>query len=194
MLYQMSCYGPCFSSFYFFCVVYYVCFSSEFRVVMSVTMSAYKLCSVHHYLQLFIGRLMSYLRILCMLAYTQWCPTHIVLCYCLACLRLVYPCCQFLWIVHFWLPLRYSVTFTCLIGIMYDLCWNIFCRHFEWTILTFNIGLSPLSTTCSTNFIFFCISWLFMQDLWIKYFISLTINLTLLHWNMQFFNIYSPFN
>ena len=37
----------------------------------------------------------------------------VVLCFCFVFLRLVYrtQCCQFLWIVHFWLPLRYSLTF-----------------------------------------------------------------------------------
>jgi hypothetical protein len=43
---------------------------SEFRVVMSVTISACKRCSVRFYLQLFVGALMSYLRYLCLLAYS----------------------------------------------------------------------------------------------------------------------------
>jgi hypothetical protein len=34
-----------------------------------------------------------------------WCPTNIVLCFCFV------LCCQFLWIVHFWLSLRCSLTF-----------------------------------------------------------------------------------
>jgi hypothetical protein len=42
---------------------------SEFRVVMSVAISAQKLCSVRHYLQLFVGGIMSYLRYLCLFAY-----------------------------------------------------------------------------------------------------------------------------
>jgi hypothetical protein len=37
-----------------------------------------------------------------------WCPTHILLCFCFVYLRLR---CQFRWIIHFWLPLRYSLTF-----------------------------------------------------------------------------------
>ena len=37
-----------------------------------------------------------------------------MLCFCFIFLRRVYPCCQFLWIVHVWLPLRYSLTFICL--------------------------------------------------------------------------------
>jgi hypothetical protein len=42
---------------------------SEFHVVMSVTISALKRCSVRLYLQLFIGGLMPYLRCLRLLAY-----------------------------------------------------------------------------------------------------------------------------
>jgi hypothetical protein len=40
-----------------FCVVLLCVFT--FRVVMSVTISVYKLCSVRLYLQLFVGGLMS---------------------------------------------------------------------------------------------------------------------------------------
>jgi hypothetical protein len=37
-------------------------------------------------------------------------------------------CCQFLWIVHFWLPLRYSLTFIYLLKtIRYDWCLNKTC-------------------------------------------------------------------
>jgi hypothetical protein len=43
---------------------------SEFRVVITVTISASKRCSVRLYLQLFVGGLMSYLRYLCLLAYS----------------------------------------------------------------------------------------------------------------------------
>jgi hypothetical protein len=39
-------------------------------------------------------------------ACVYWCPTYIVLCFCFVCLSL---CCQFLWIVKFVLPLRYSL-------------------------------------------------------------------------------------
>ena len=68
-----------------------------------------------------------------MLVCAKWCPTHIVLCFCFIFLRLVFPMLpvsleclflidpsvfsnvylQFLWIVYFWLPLRYSLTFIC---------------------------------------------------------------------------------
>ena len=50
---------------------YYVSLRSEFRVVMSVAISAYKLCSDSLYLQLYVGGLMSCLRYLCLLGYTD---------------------------------------------------------------------------------------------------------------------------
>jgi hypothetical protein len=53
--------------------------------------------------------LMSYLRYLCLFAYSG--VQHILCCFlfCFVSLRLVL-CWQFLWIVYFWLPLRYVVT------------------------------------------------------------------------------------
>ena len=68
-----------------------------------------KRCSVRLYLQLFIGGLVSYLRYLYLFAVV----THIVLCFllCLSSCVLCTQCCQFLWIVHFWFPHRYSLTF-----------------------------------------------------------------------------------
>ena len=39
---------------------------------------------------------------------SKWCPTHIVLCS-LFFSDLCTICLQFLWMVHFWLPLRYSI-------------------------------------------------------------------------------------
>ena len=47
-------------------------------------------------------------------ACVEWCPTHIVLC-CVFCFvsrsAVCTQCCQFLWIVHSWLPLRFSLAF-----------------------------------------------------------------------------------
>ena len=43
----------------------FIFITSEFRVVITVTISASKRCSVRLYLQLFVGGLMSYLRYLC---------------------------------------------------------------------------------------------------------------------------------
>jgi hypothetical protein len=65
------------------------CLCSEFRVVMSVTISAWKRCSVRLHLQLFVGGRISYLRYFCLFA--QWCLTHIVLCFCFIFLRLMNP-------------------------------------------------------------------------------------------------------
>ena len=66
-------------------------------------------CSVRLYLQLFVGGLMSYLRYL-LFVYSG--VQHILVC--VIVLFFFVLCtlyCQFLWIVHFWLPLRYSLTF-----------------------------------------------------------------------------------
>ena len=56
------CCGSVFSSFWFVMLSYYVSLRSAFRVVMSATISTYKLCSVCFYLQLSVGGLMAYLR------------------------------------------------------------------------------------------------------------------------------------
>ena len=61
--------SSCCSSFLFLCVLsYYVSLRSVLCVLMSVTISPLKRCSVHLYLQLFVGGLMSYLRYTCLLA------------------------------------------------------------------------------------------------------------------------------
>ena len=74
--------------FLFFVFSYYVSLSSEFRVVMSITISAR--CLNRFYLQLFVGRLVFYLRYLCLFTYSG--VLHIsVLCFCFTFLRLVYP-------------------------------------------------------------------------------------------------------
>ena len=44
----------------------------------------------------------------------QWCPTNMMLCFLFdfsLCCILCTQCCRFFWIVHFWLPLRFSLTF-----------------------------------------------------------------------------------
>ena len=95
----------------FFCVLFYcVSVRSEFRVVMSVTISTLKRCSVRFYRQLFVGGCMSYLHYLCLLAYSG---VHHILCcvFVLFFFILCTICFQFLWIIHFWLPLRFSLTF-----------------------------------------------------------------------------------
>jgi len=80
-----------------------------------------KLFSVLLYLQLFVGGLMFYLRYFCLFVYSG---VQHILCCVFVFLRLVYPmlpvsldCPLFdwpfdiLWIVHFWLTLRHSLTF-----------------------------------------------------------------------------------
>jgi len=59
---------------------------SEFRVVMSVAISPYNRYCACLYLQLFVGELMSYLRYLCLFAYSD--VQHIMCC---VFLRLVCP-------------------------------------------------------------------------------------------------------
>ena len=91
-------------------------------------------------LELFAGGPMSYLRYLCLFAHID--VKYILSWFCFACLCLVYPvlpvslecpfviahsvfsnvylscvlctlCFQFLWVVHFWIPIRYFLTFIC---------------------------------------------------------------------------------
>ena len=92
-----------------FVLSYYVYLLSEFRVVMSVTITALKWCSVRPYLQMFVGELIFYLRYLCLFVYSL--VQHILYCvfalfFCVWCAI----CCQFPWIVYFWLPLGYCLT------------------------------------------------------------------------------------
>ena len=49
---------------------YYLSLRAEFRVVMSVAISAYKRCLIRLYLQLFVEWLKSYLRYVCLFAYS----------------------------------------------------------------------------------------------------------------------------
>jgi hypothetical protein len=79
--------GPCCSSIYFFVLSYYVSLPFEFHVVMSVTIAAQKRCSVRVYLQLFVGGLMSYLRYLCLFAFSG--VQYIVLCFSSSCVPYV---------------------------------------------------------------------------------------------------------
>ena len=65
-------------------------------------------CSIRLYLQLFVGGLLSYLHYLCLFVYIG---VQHIMCYVFVLfvfvLFILY--CQFLWIVHFWLSLRYSI-------------------------------------------------------------------------------------
>ena len=80
---------------------------------------------------------MSYLRWLSLLAYSHV-PTHIVLCFCLFFFVLCTLCCQFLWIVHFWFSLQYSLTFIRLIGIVNDKTIKVHCHHSGFWLLYWN--------------------------------------------------------
>ena len=62
------------------------------------------------YLQLFARGLMCYLRYLCLFVHSG--VQHMLCCvFVLFVFGLCTPCCQFLWIVHVWLALRYSLPF-----------------------------------------------------------------------------------
>ena len=90
--------------------LYYVSLLSQFRVVMFFTISIYKRRSVHLYLQLFVGRRMSYLRYLCL--FTHSFVQHILCCvFVLFFLRLVYRVLPVSLDCPFFLPFRYSLTF-----------------------------------------------------------------------------------
>jgi hypothetical protein len=100
---------PCCSSFYFFALSYYVSLRPEFRVCCPLQFPS-KWCSVRLYLHLFVGGLMSYLRYLCLFAYSG--VQHILCCISvLFFFVLCTLCCQVSLDCPFWLPLRYSLTF-----------------------------------------------------------------------------------
>ena len=80
------------------------------KLMMSVAISAWKICSIRLCLQLFVGGLMSYLRCLCLFAHSG--VQHILCCaFVLFFFVLSALYCWFLWIVHFWLTIRCSLTF-----------------------------------------------------------------------------------
>jgi len=79
---------------------YYVSLHSEFRVVMSVTISAQKPCSFPLKPQLFVGGLISYLRFLYLHAYRVVSNAYcVVFCLSSSCVFYVASFCRFL-IVH----------------------------------------------------------------------------------------------
>jgi hypothetical protein len=76
---HLSCFGGVRIAHLFrFFALLYVSWCSEFRVVMSVIISTYKRCSVRFYFQLFVRGPMSYLRYLCLCAYSG--AQHILCC------------------------------------------------------------------------------------------------------------------
>ena len=89
-----------------FCIVLLCDFT--FCVVIFVTVSAWKRWLVRLYLQLFVGGRMSYLRYLSLFPFSG--VQHILCCIFALFFFVLYTlCCQFLWVVLFWL--RYSLTF-----------------------------------------------------------------------------------
>ena len=81
-----------------------------FYVLSSVKIHAWERCSVRYYHQLFVAGLMSYLGYLCLFTYSD--VQHILCCvFDLFVFVSSTLCCKFLWIVHFLLSLRYSLTF-----------------------------------------------------------------------------------
>jgi hypothetical protein len=71
---------------------------SVFRVVMSVTISAYKWCSVRLFLQLLVRGLICGISVCVHIVVSS---TYVFVLFFLLCTI----CCQFLWMVHFVLPL-----------------------------------------------------------------------------------------
>ena len=92
--------GPSFSPCSFLCVVL-LCVVTLW-VPCCATISALKRCSIRLCLHLFVGGLMSYLYLICLLAHSG---VQHILCWVL--------CCRFIWIVHFRMPSRYSLRFFC---------------------------------------------------------------------------------
>ena len=108
--------------FQFFVLSYYVSLRSEFHYDFRImTMFCSSLPPV-------VDRRAHVLFPLFVFAWVQWCATHIVLCFCLFFFVLCTPCCQLLWIVHFLLALRYSLTFIYLVYHIYI----YICCQFLW--------------------------------------------------------------
>ena len=85
---------------------YYVSLRSEFRVVMSVTISTIK-TMFGFYLLPVVWRRTTIFVLICVICVCL----HIVVCFVLFFFVLCTICCQLFWIVDFWLPIWYSLTF-----------------------------------------------------------------------------------
>jgi hypothetical protein len=112
----------------------------EFHGVMCLAISAYKRCSVRLYLQLYVWWLMFYLRYMCLLAHSG---VQYILCSCWVfwgCFFffvLCTLCCQFLWIVLFWLPHPCSLTFIYTTCVLYFREVSVFMFCFSYCINMF---------------------------------------------------------
>jgi hypothetical protein len=119
---------------------YYVSLLSEFRVVMSVAISAYKRCSVRFYLELFVEGFYSYLRYLCLFTYSG--VQRIVYCvFVLFFLHLVYPMLSVsLGFSSSCIP--YVVSFSVFFFILYTLCCQFLCvfLHLVYLMLPVSLG------------------------------------------------------
>ena len=77
----------------------------SFKYIYALT---WKRCSLRLYLKMIVGGLMTYLRYLCLFAYSGvqhiWCCVFVLFVFIL-CTQY----CQFVWIVYCWLPLRLSL-------------------------------------------------------------------------------------
>jgi hypothetical protein len=99
----------------------FVFFFKKFYYILA---GVWRRCSIRVYLH---WGLMSYLRYLCFLVYSG--VQHILCCiFVLFYFVLCTPYCQFLWIVHFWLPLRYS----CKLDIYGFIAWSRIFIFITW--------------------------------------------------------------
>ena len=85
-----------------------------------------KRCLVLLYLQLLVRGLVSYLHYLCLLS-----DSAALFCLSSSCVLCILYC-PFLWIVYFWLHLRFSLMFT-YPSISY---WSACTKHGQWTVIT----------------------------------------------------------
>jgi hypothetical protein len=111
---------------------------------MSFTISVWKRWSVRLYLQLSVGGFMSCLRCLCFFVHSGL--QHILCCifFFFFFFVLCTLCFKFLWIVNFWLPLWYSLTFICsnTSQILTTEYWRWYCKMvFFLLILIHNISV-----------------------------------------------------
>ena len=135
-------------------------------------------CSSVHVLFMFLVFVCAY-----------WCSTHTMLCVCFVFLRLVNPmlpfslycpffiapsvfsnvylswvlctlCCHFLWIVHFWLPLRYSLTFICPCFVYPMLPVSLYCPFLIAPSVFSNVYLSCVLCTLCCQFLWIVHFWL----------------------------------
>jgi len=88
------------------------CLFERLYITITTTADVYNAHNndVRLYRKLFVGGIMSYLRYLCLFTYSG--VQHILCCvFVLFFFVLCTLCCQLFWTVHFWLPLRCSLTF-----------------------------------------------------------------------------------